>query len=282
MPEAETEPVTSTLDGAREHARSQGDRVSVTGRSIPSSSATDLPSGVEPATVVWDEMLEIGAYASSRLRRGTVARITDLEGDGCVQLLVYNAAAPNERLNVADTVKVQWQAYLDEGALLLSDMGRVLMTIVADTSARHDCLCGCSNRLTNEVRFGAGGVASTTPNARDLLALSGAKNGLTRADIGPNINLFKGVRAEDGGSLRFDGESGLATFVELRAEMDVIVLLTNTPHPLDPRTEYAGTPVRVTAWRGSPTTDADRFRTSTPERLRAFQNTEEFLAVTGE
>jgi urea carboxylase-associated protein 2 len=274
------EPATSTLDGARAHARSQADAAAPAGRSIPSSSATDLPAGVESSAVVWDETIEIGGYASRLLRQGTLARITDLEGDGCAQLLVYNAASPNERLNVADTVKVQWQAYLNEGALLLSDMGRVLATIVADTSARHDCLCGCSNRRTNEARFGEGGVASPSPNARDLLALAAAKNGLGRADIAPNINLFKGVRVVDDGSLRFEGGAAPAAYVELRVEMDVIVLIANTPHPLDPRADYSGTPVRVTAWRVPPTSNADDpFRTTTPERRRAFENTDEFLMV---
>jgi urea carboxylase-associated protein 2 len=205
-------------------------------------------------------------------------RITDLAGDACVQLLVYNAAAPAERLNVIDTVKVQWQAYLGAGALLLSDMGRVLMTIVADTSARHDCLCGCSTSRTNTARFGDGRASGPTPNGRDQLCIAGAKHGLERRDIAPNVNLFKSVRVTGDGALHIDGTPTVPTFVEVRAEVDVIVLLANTPHPLDSRATYSGTTARVTAWRATSATSDDPFRASTPERLRAFQNTDELVS----
>jgi urea carboxylase-associated protein 2 len=276
------EPATSTLDEARAHARSQAGASSAAGRTIPSSAATDLPAGVEPAAVLWDETVAIGGYAANVLPRGSVIRLTDVEGDGCVQLLVLNADQPAERLNVADTVKVQWQAYLGEGALLLSDMGRVLMSIVADTSERHDCLCGCSNRRHNEVRYGDGAIFGQSPNARDLLSLAAAKHGLSRADIGPNINLFKTVRVADDGSLHLEGTPMPNAFIELRAEMNVVVALANTPHPLDDRNGYTGTTVRVTAWRAGLPSDDDSIRHATPERMRAFQNTDEYVAAVGQ
>jgi urea carboxylase-associated protein 2 len=269
---------TSTLDGARAHARSLADGMMSAGLTVPSSTAVDLPPGVEPSTVIWDETLGLGGYSSRALPRGTVLRIVDLEGDGCVQLLVYNGVKTAERLNVADTVKVQWQAYLDEGALLLSDMGRVLMTVIADSSARHDCLCGASNRATNDRRYGDGAISGPAPNGRDLLAVAAAKHGLGRVDLAPNINLFKSVRVGDEGDLTFDGAVTPRTALELRAEMDVLVLLANTPHPLDERTEYAGTAVRVTAWRGLDAEPDDPLRMATPERQRAFLNTDEFVA----
>lgn len=271
---------TSTLQGARAHARSLASAASGRGLSVPSTSATDLPSGVDPRRVVWDDRIPLGGYSSRLLPRGSLLRITDLEGDGCGQVLIYNAAASAERLNVADTVKVQWQAYLGAGALLLSDMGRVLMTMVADTSSRHDCLCGCSTRRANDERYGDGRVSGETPNARDLLCLAGAKHGLDRRDIAPNITLFKSVRVSEDGSLSFDGEPTSPTYVELRAEMDVLVLLSNTPHPLDDRDGYLGTAIRATAWLAPPPdAGTDPFRSTTPERLRAFQNTDEFLVV---
>jgi urea carboxylase-associated protein 2 len=271
---------TSTLDGARAHARSLADGTKSSGLTVPSWTAVDLPDGVEPSTVIWDETIDLGGYSSRALPRGSVLRIVDLEGDGCVQLLVYNAARTAERLNVADTVKVQWQAYLDEGALLLSDMGRVLVTIIADSSARHDCLCGGSNRATNDRRYGDGAISGRAPNARDLLALGAAKHGLTRVDLAPNVNFFKGVRVSENGDLAFDGAVTPPTAVELRAEMDVLVLLSNTPHPLDERADYAGTAVRVTAWRAPPAEPRGPQRAATPERQRAFLNTDEFVAVT--
>jgi urea carboxylase-associated protein 2 len=276
-----SEASTSTLAGARAHARSQAEATGTGGLTIPSSAAADPPDGVDPSSVMWEETIPLGGYSSRLLPRASRLRVADGEGDGCVQLLVYNAATTAERLNVADTLKVQWQAYLTQGAVLLSDMGRVLMTIVADSSTRHDCLCGCSNRAANDRRFGNGAVSGPTPNARDLLALAGAKHGLGRADLAPNVTLFKTVRVDGKGDLRFDGLATEPTAVELRAEMDVLVLLANTPHPLDDRDDYAGTAVRVTAWRDDPPGSDDLFRAATPERARAFLNTDEFVAVNG-
>jgi urea carboxylase-associated protein 2 len=191
-----------------------------------------------------------------------------------VQLLAFVAARPSERLNVADTVKVQWQAYLGAGALLLSNLGRVLLTLVEDTSARHDCLCGAGNRRTFDARWGDGSVAGATPNPRDLLALAAAKHGLGRGDLPPWINLFKAVRVADDGALTVDGGPAPGAHVDLRAEVDVLVLLANTPHPLDDRATYAASTVTAEAWLADRPAD-DPLRTATPERERAFQNTDE-------
>jgi urea carboxylase-associated protein 2 len=271
--------MTSTLDGALAHARSQAGTSEGSPVTIPSTAAGDLPPGVESSDVIWDETIEGGGYSSRFLPRGAHMRTTDVDGDACLQLLVYNATLTSERLNVADTVKVQWQAYLGREALLLSDMGRALMTIVDDTSGCHDALCGGSNQKRNAARYGNGSVSGPAPNARDLLAIAAAKQGLGRIDIGPCINLFKAVTVDVSGDLHFNGAPAAArTFVELRAEIDAIVLLANTPHPLDDRPDYTVTPARITAWRAEPTRADDKFRATTPERERAFLNTDEFLA----
>ena len=269
---------TSTLEQAREHARRQAGARAATGPTIPSTAAVDLPDGVAADRVVWDETIGAGGYASRVLPRDAVLRITDIDGDACVQLLAYVAARPWERLNVADTVKVQWQAYLDAGALLLSDMGRVLLTVVEDTSGRHDCLCGATNRRLNDARYGDGSASGSAPNGRDLLILGAARHGLGRGDVPPSINLFKGAPVGGDGSITFDGDVRPGAYVELRAEVDVIVVLANTPHPLDERPAYSATPVRCTAWRTDRPAD-DPIRTSSPERQRAFENTDELLRL---
>jgi len=278
---AGTATATATLAGARDHARSLADGAVLSGPTVPSSSAIGVPAEATDATICWAETINPGGYASRRLRRGAVVRFADVDGDACLQLLVHNAVQPMERINTADTVKVQWQAYLGTGALLLSDMGRVLMTIVADTSERHDCLSGCSSRLTNERRYGDGGASGAHPNARDLLALGVAKFGLGRADVAPNVNLFKSVRVDASGALHLDGDQRPGAYVDMRAEMDVIVTVANTPHPLDDRAEYTSTPVRCLAWvlnaSAADAAASDPYRTSSPERLRAFQNTDEYL-----
>lgn len=262
MPE-EHERGTGTLAGARDHARRQAGEV---------GESTDV---VVPGRVVWTDVIGPGDYAAVRLPRGAVLRLTDPEGDACAQLLVHNARQPAERLNVADTVKVQWQAYLAAGAQLLSDMGRVLMTIVDDTSARHDCLCGSTTRATATARYGTSSVSDGRPSGRDLLALGVAKLGLARGDVGPCVNLFKSARVEADGALRFDGSVRPGTYVELRAELDVLVTLANTPHPLDERASYTITPVECVAWMPD---EADEIETATPERRRAVENTAAFLA----
>jgi urea carboxylase-associated protein 2 len=282
MDEAERRQRTATLAGARDDARAQavstGDPERSTGRVLPAGEAAraaGLPEGVEASSVRWAETIGAGGYAARRLARDTVLRIDDLEGDACVQLLAFSAANTAERLNVADTVKVQWQAYPGEGALLLSDLGRVLLTIVADTSGGHDCLCGGSNRRGNDERYGDGSVSGPAPNARDLLVLGAMKQGLTRRDVGPCINLFRSVAVDEDGGLRLLDRSGPAS-VELRAELDVVVVVANTPHPLDDRPTYAAGPVRLTAWSAERPAD-DPWRATSPERLRAFLNTEDHV-----
>jgi uncharacterized protein len=270
----------STADplGARQHARAQAGTTVATQPTIPAQAATDLPAGVAAADVVWDERLGAGGYASRRLRRGTRLRITDLEGDACVGLIVHNARRPQERLNVADTVKLQWNAYLGEGKLLLSDMGRVLLSITADTAGVHDTFCGTSTAARNRARFGDGANSGATPNGRDRFVLALAKHGLGRRDLAGNVNLFKGVHVEDDGALTFLGDrSAPGAYVELRAEMDVIVSVVNVPHVLDPRATYTATPARCTAWAGPATAPDDPVRTVSPEALRTFQNTEDEL-----
>jgi hypothetical protein len=271
---------TASTHGAREHARAQAESAAArTGAkpTIPARDATDLPANVRSDDVVWAETIEGGGYASRILARGTRVRLENTPGDACVNLLVYNAEHPAERLNIADTTKVQWQAYLGEGALLLSDMGRVLMSFTRDTCGNHDTFCGASTARSNSAKYGDGANFGPQPNARDRFSLALAKHGLGKRDICANVNLFKGVRVEKDGTLSWrENSSAAGDFVELRAEMRVLFVLANTPHVLDPRSTYTVSPVRVLAYRGPITPENDPIRTSTPERLRAFQNVEDY------
>jgi uncharacterized protein YcgI (DUF1989 family) len=251
---------TATTLGAREHARSQAAGAAAGARTVPPWTADDLPDGVPAGDVVWDETLPPGRYTTKVLARGCRVRLTDVEGDACVQLLLFNALAQHERLNVADTVKVQWQAYLGEGSMLLTDMGRVLATIVHDSSGHHDTFCGAG------------------APARDLLTLGVARHGLDRRDVHPCIDLFKGVRVAADGGLTYEAGAGAGAAVELRLELPAVVVLANTAHVLDPRIPAVTTPARITAWSGTPAGPDDRWRTATPEAARAFENTDDWLA----
>lgn len=261
---------------AREHARAQGGTRVETMPILPPV-ADDLPEGVAPEDLVWEETVAPGGYTSRRIARGTRLRLIDKGGDACASLNIFNAELPTERLNVADTVKVQWNAYLGVGKLLLSDMGRVLASILADEAETHDAFCGTSNAATNTAKYGEGRNSGDFPNSRDRLILGAAKHGLTRRDVHPAINLFKGTRIEaDGAITPVIGPFAPGRAVTLRAEMDVIVVLANCPHVRDPRAEYCSTPLRLTAWRGAITPETDPLRNATPEGLRAFLNVEDY------
>ena len=244
---------------------------------VPATAAQDRPRGVEAEAMLWDETIAPGGYAAKRLDRGARLRLIDLQGDACVSMLLFNAEQPIERLNVADTLKVQWNAYLGAGRLLLSDMGKVLMSVLDDTAGTHDAFCGASNAAGNVIKYGAGDNWGPHPSARDRFLLATAKFGLGRKDIHPCINWFKGVTILSDGTTRFVSARNPGQSVTFRAEMDVIVMLANCPHVLDPRPEYTVTPVRALAWRGPVTPTDDPIRNATPEGLRAYLNVEEDL-----
>jgi hypothetical protein len=236
--------------------------------------AADAPV---PADVVWEETVAAGGYTSRRITRGTRLRLIDLHGDACASMLLFNAECPTERLNVADTVKVQWNGYLGQGKLLLSDMGRVMMSIVEDGAGTHDAFCGASNEASNVRNYGDGKNYGSHPNARDRFMLAVAKYGLGRKDVHPCINWFKGARIAGDGTTQPDiGPFVSGRALLLRAEMDLVVVLANCPHVLDERTDYSVTPLRATAWKGSVPGEDDALRNATPEGLRAFFNTEDY------
>jgi urea carboxylase-associated protein 2 len=272
---------TETTRAAREHARAQAGAAAEAMPTLPASSWPDPPPDVDPAALTWAETVAGGGYASKVLARGTTLRLTDTEGDACAHLLLYNAADPWERLNVADSVKVPWQAYLGQGHPLLSDQGRVLATIVGDSSGRHDALCGTTALATNVQRYGDGSPQGPSPAGRELQLLAALKHGLGPRDVPPSLSFFQGVRVDGDGALRFEGSAGAGAAVELRIEMPAIAILANVPHPLDPRPSYTATTLELLAWRGDPTGPEDALWSSNPELERAFLNTTDYCDARG-
>jgi urea carboxylase-associated protein 2 len=272
---------TATTRGARDHARAQAGGVAPTMPVLPARRAEGVPDGVPRERLTWAETVAGGGYTSKVVARGTTLRLGDPAGDACAHILLYNADQPWERLNVADTVKVPWQAYVSTGHPLLSDQGRVLATVVADGSGNHDALCGTSVRARNDERYGDGAPEGGAPAGRELFLVAAAKHGLGPRDIPPSVSFFKGVRVDADGALRFEGSAGPGTHVELRAELPLIVLIANVPHPRDPRGEYACSVLEVLAWRGDPTAEGDPLWTSSPELERAFLNTADYVEARG-
>lgn len=240
-------PSTNSTEGARSHARAQAATMQMR---VPL-----IPPGVTTAT--WAEAIPAGSYATKVLGRGTRLRLTDPDGGACAHLLLFRADASWERLNMADTMKVPWQAYVGAGHPLLSDQGRLLATIVTDTSSHHDALCGM------------------TDAARAQMLLGVHKHGMDIRDVVPSLSLFKGVRVADDGALAFTGGAGAGTTVELLLHLPLVVVLVNAPHPLDPAP--AVTDLDVVAWAGrdDPTIPLN----SEPEYLRALFNTESAWAA---
>jgi uncharacterized protein YcgI (DUF1989 family) len=158
-------------------------------------------------------------------------------------------------------------------------MGRVLMSILADSAESHDVFCGASNEKTNAGKYGDGSNSGPHPNARDRFLLAAAKWGLNRRDVHPCVNFFKPVRVAEDGATRFDpGPYEPGREIVLRAEMNVLVMIANCPHVLDPRAAYTVAPLRVTAWRGAVTAQDDAVRLATPEGVRAYENVEAYFS----
>ena len=262
---------------ARDHARAMAGTLVEAMPTLPPV-ADDLPAGVSPDALIWEETIAAGGYAIRRLNRGARLRLIDLEGDACASLQIFNAEMPTERLNIADTVKVQWNGYLGKGKMLLSDMGRVLMSFLEDDAGTHDAFCGTSNEELSAQKYGKPGEPRRYfLNGRDRFLLGVGKHGLGRKDVHPCVNLFKGAIVEEDGAITPQiGPFEPGRSLILRAEMDVMLVIANCPHVLDPRDKWTVTPLRATAWRGPITPEDDRLRNETPEGQRAFLNVEDY------
>lgn len=272
---------TDSVLNARSDARAQGGQSSPWMPYVPASSSPYAPDGVDPAALTWAETVAPGGYSHKVIARGTRLRLDDPTGDACAHVVLYNALEPVERLNVADTQKIPWQAYLGAGHPLLSGDGRILATVVADGSGRHDAFCGTSTEAWNRAKYGDARPEGPAPAGRSLFGKAAAKHGLSPRDLPPSVSFFQGVRVDAYGDLTWTGSAGAGGHVELVAELPLIVLVANVPHPLDPRPDYVSGPLRIHAWRDTPTSAADPRFTSTPEIHRAYLNTIDYAEARG-
>jgi urea carboxylase-associated protein 1 len=206
-------------------------------------------SSLDPASAAYDEVLPAGRGWSRELARGQILRIVDLEGNQAVDTLFYNARDLDERYSATDTVRAQGSLYLTTGTRLLSSEGRPLLTIVADTCGRHDTVGGACSAESNQVRYAL--EKKYMHNCRDsfLLALARYGRGMGKRDLASNINFFMNVPVTPSGVLTFeDGVSAAGRYVEMRAEMDVLALISNCPQLNNPCNAYNPTPIRLLVW----------------------------------
>ena len=206
-------------------------------------------SRLDPRAAVFDEVLPAGRGWAHEIRQGQVFRIVDLEGNQAVDTLFYNAGDLDERYSATDTMRMQGGIYLTTGTVLRSGEGRALLTIVADTCGRHDTLGGACSAESNQVRYAL--EKKYMHNCRDsfLLALARYGRGMTKRDLASNINFFMNVPVTADGALTFaDGVSGPGRYVEMRAEVDVLALISNCPQLNNPCNAYNPTPIRLLVW----------------------------------
>lgn len=191
-----------------------------------------------------------GDYLLHKIEAGQTLRILDLEGNQAADTLFYNAANISERYSAMDTIREQGNVYLSAGTVLLSNLGNPLLEITADTCGRHDTLGGACATESNTVRYALDKRCMHACRDSWMLAVAENENiGLTKRDITHNINFFMNVPITPEGGLTFeDGISAPGKYVELRACMDVYMLLSNCPQLNNPCNGYNPTPVEVLIW----------------------------------
>jgi urea carboxylase-associated protein 1 len=208
------------------------------------------PSKLDPAHAVYRQVVPAGTYWIRRLSAGQTLRMVDVAGNQAADTLFFSAEDTAERYSAVDTIRAQRALYLGAGSRLLSNEGRTMLRITADTVGRHDTLGGACACESNTVRYALD--KKTMHSCRDSWMLAIAENpdyGLTKRDITHNINFFMNVPVTQAGGLTFeDGLSGPGQYVEMQAEMDVIALLSVCPQLNNPCNGYDPTPLEMIVW----------------------------------
>jgi urea carboxylase-associated protein 2 len=242
----------------------------------------DLNDRTHQGEVLWEETLLGSSTWSHILKRGTALRIEALE-DACnVGAIFLNADNPTERLNLPDSLKAQHIARLTKGSVLFSDMGRVLCSLTDDTLGWHDPLGGCSDDAMVEQKYGKlsyqEGRNLWHVSALDGFLIELAKYGLSSRDLSMNVNFFSRVEVLPDGAMHFVPKFAKAgAAVELRAEMNSLVLLNTCQHPMDPDPNYAQRAVKLTLKKVPAPTAEDLCRTACDENRRGFTLTERYF-----
>ncbi|MGH1440593.1 MAG: urea amidolyase associated protein UAAP1 [Cellvibrionaceae bacterium] len=229
--------------------------------------------------MMYEDILPGSTHWSMIMRRGTILRLTDIIGGANVGMLFYNPNEKLERYNAPDTLKCQHTFKLTKGHCLYSDMGRIFCSITEDTAGWHDTVSG---NLTDK-KLHEKYDSKNYQEARNGWTLSGehsflvelAKHGLGKRDMAANLNLFSQVVADEEGNLKYiEGNSEVGNYVDLRFEMDTLVVMHTCPHPLNPEEKYPRKAIRYQIRKADPVTDDDFCMNSCDENKRGFQNNE--------
>lgn len=231
-----------------------------------------------PEQILWEDDLHGGQTWSQVLEAGMALRLTDLEGGANVSALFYNAAQPDERYNMPDTLKAQHIARLTKGFVLYSDMGRILCSMTEDSVGWHDPIGGTLSARQMAAKYALKSYQEHrndwTQAAKEGLLLELAKYSLGPKDLTPTLNLFSKVQVDATGAMQYiPNNSKAGDYVELRAELKVLVLLSANHHAMEPGGEYAPKPVKLTVKQVPPPGPDDVCRVSRPENQRGFELT---------
>src|SRR6266478_3455968 len=238
-------------------------------KALPELTALDA-APILPEAVISREEVPGDWYANVRLRRGEALRIADPAGQSSVSMIAWREEETSERINCADTVKVQWSAVVSRGRVILSDMGRVMFSLIEDTSGAHDLMVGGSSPASAAAAYGA-----ASRNTQENFTAGAAKVGLGPRDIPPCVTFFAPVAVDPAG--RFVWNETVkrpGDFVDLRAEMNTIVVLSNCAHPLNPARPSPSRPITLVRYRAPAAMADDPCRTGSAEAARAFAFTD--------
>ncbi len=238
-------------------------------------------NSVDSEEIIYSVELTGAGMWSKVVGRGKTMRIEDLKGGANVGMLLFNAYEKQERYNMPDTLKGQQIFFLSSPYCIHSDMGRLFCSITSDTCGWHDTVCGFSDAAGVEKKFGSKNYQEAGNhwhrNGRDCFLTELGKWDLGERDLVPNLNFFSKVTSDEGGNLKFvPGNSKPGDSLELRMEMDTLIVLNTCSHPLDPTDSYQDHPVQLSVWNSPAPTPDDPCLLSCPENQRAYQNTVDY------
>jgi urea carboxylase-associated protein 1 len=210
--------------------------------------ATSVQSNeLDPKQAIYDQVLPARRPWMQLIKKGQTLRIIDLGGNQAVDVLIYNAADQGDRYSAPDTIRNQGNIFITTGTKLYSSDGNVLMTVLHDTCGKHDTSGGACSRESNSVRYGLEKKWLHACVENYLYALK--DYGMGKQDLVSNINFFMNVPVSEDGTLQIvDGISEPGSTVDLRAEMDVLFLISNCPQINNPCNAYNPTPIQLVIW----------------------------------
>ena len=231
--------------------------------------------------VLYEDQLKGGCHWSLHMRKGTSLRLTDIEGGGNVGMLFYNPLNFLERYNAPDTLKCQHTFKLQKGHCLYSDMGRIFCSIIDDSVGWHDTVCGNTTADMVKQKWGEHNYQMHRndwyQNGYNSFLIELAKHGLGKKDMAANLNLFSQVSVTDNGDLHYVADNSHAgDYLELRFEMDTLVLMHTCPHPLNPAKNYPRKPLAYQICQTDAVQADDYCKNFRPENQRGFANNDLF------